>query len=751
MISNRKITIQGWTFDSVTQAALHFGISQQVAAKRLRQGWSIAEALGVEKRPLEKSLKSEFSNVSEEWHPTLNGPLLPSDVMPKSGQRVWWKCRIGHEWQASVGSRTLIGAGCPFCAGKRATKARNLEVMHPELAKQWHPTKNSPLFPKDVAPESGKKFWWICLRGHEWQASPNNRSKQPNCPQCVGKRVSPQNNLEVLNPVLAREWDFSANAGLLPSDVLSNSHQKVWWRCLKGHCWQASLSNRNQGRGCPYCGNKIVGEDNNLLKIWPEIAAQWLYAKNDELTPTDVTFGSKKRVWWKCSFGHEWQSSVSNRTSSQTGCPVCSPQTSKLELRIYTEIKSIFPNTARRQKHAGKECDVYIPELKLAIEIDGGYWHKDKFEKDKEKNLALAQIGIRVLRIREQGLQLIDSQDISFDPKDDTVKILHACFRQIALLPIPLDSVNGIERYLSAGVVREDQAFQTLIAATSNPLEGNSLTEKSPHIALEWQYAKNAPLTPDMVSNGSNHLVWWQCGNGHIWKSAVANRTSGHGCPYCSGRRVSPTGNLKAIDPALAAEWNYSKNAPLRPEDVRPGAGKVVWWTCSRGHDWESPIDRRSSGSGCPYCSGRTAHPDNAVSVLRPDLLSEWSVEKNVGIRPDEVMLNSSKKVWWKCLHGHEWQISPAARKNGSDCPYCVGRLAGYGNTFAAKCPTLLKEWDFEKNGDLRPDSITAGSGKNAHWICSEGHTWEAVIGTRSKGHRCPQCSLSRRKKNGNS
>ena len=750
MKSGQKITVQSRTFDSVTQAALHFGISQQVAARRLRQGWSMAEALGIEKRLLEKSLKSEFPRVADEWHPSLNDSLSPSEVMPKSGQKVWWKCRVGHEWQASVGSRTLVGAGCPYCAGKRATVDRNLEVVHPELGKQWHPTRNLPLLPKDVAPESGKKFWWLCDAGHEWQASPNNRSKQPNCPQCVGKRPSPQNNLEVLNPDLAKEWDFSANGALLPGDVLASSHRKVWWKCLKGHCWEASLSNRSRGRGCPYCSNKAVGEDNNLFVTRPDIASQWLQGRNGGRSSTDVTPGSKTRVWWKCSFGHEWESSISNRTSSQSGCPVCSPQTSRLELRIYTEIKSIFPNTARRQKHAGKECDVYIPELRLAIEIDGGYWHREKLEKDKEKNLALKKIGISVLRIREIGLPQIDSSDITFKPKDSTTEILHNCLRQIALTQLSLQDASAIERYLSDGSLRADQAYQVLIAATSNPVEGNSLAEKSPRVALEWDFEKNAPLTPDMVSNGSSHSVWWKCGAGHHWKSSVANRTGSDSCPYCSGRRASSTGNFKQANPEVAAEWNYSRNTPLRPEDVRPSAGKIVWWICSRGHEWEAPVDRRRRGSGCPFCSGRFAHSDHSLSLLRPDLLSDWNTEKNVGIKPDDLMLNSSMKIWWKCLHNHEWQASPAARSRGIGCPYCSGNKAGYENTFAAKHPNLLKEWDIQKNGELKPDSVTANSGKKAHWICKEGHTWEAVIGTRSKGHGCPQCALSQRKKHSN-
>ncbi|MBQ9612626.1 MAG: zinc-ribbon domain-containing protein [Lachnospiraceae bacterium] len=41
------------------------------------------------------------------------------------------------------------------------------------------------------------------------------------------------------------------------------------------------------------------------------------------MTPHDVTKGSKKRVWWKCLNGHDWEAIIANRTKGSK-CPVCS-------------------------------------------------------------------------------------------------------------------------------------------------------------------------------------------------------------------------------------------------------------------------------------------------------------------------------------------------------------------------------------------------------------------------------------------
>lgn len=60
------------------------------------------------------------STVAAEWHPTKNENLLPEHYLPNSHQEAWWKCKEGHEWRASIESRTR-GAQCKECS-KRRTK-----------------------------------------------------------------------------------------------------------------------------------------------------------------------------------------------------------------------------------------------------------------------------------------------------------------------------------------------------------------------------------------------------------------------------------------------------------------------------------------------------------------------------------------------------------------------------------------------------------------------------------------------------
>ena len=132
-----------------------------------------------------------------------------------------------------------------------------------------------------------------------------------------------ENSLLFINPNLSREWNYEKNGDLKPEYVFANSIKKVWWKCNNGHEWQAKIANRNNGRNCPYCSNqKILKGLNDLSTINPNLASEWNYEKNGDLKPEDFMAGSGKKVWWKCSKGHEWQATINNRNKGR-GCPYC--------------------------------------------------------------------------------------------------------------------------------------------------------------------------------------------------------------------------------------------------------------------------------------------------------------------------------------------------------------------------------------------------------------------------------------------
>ena len=613
----------------------------------------------------EKRYVSDNAQLMAEWNREKNNKLglFPDSVMCGSDKKAWWKCGNEHEWQASINSRNN-GVGCPYCSGRFAIKGQNdLQTVNPTLAKEWHYEKNNGLTPADVMPNSDKKVWWRCNKGHEWQAIIGSRNRGNRCPVChseqntsfpeyaivfylkkygfetihsykekgyeldvyipikkvaieydgylwhknkteqdlkknykcardgiklyrIREGLPPlnsssidyfvQRNQEDLskilrmllgditetivdvdlerdniaienlreyteketsllfsNPEIAKEWNCEKNGNLKPEHFAANSHKKVWWKCSKGHEWQATIKERNNGNGCPYCaGKKVLSGYNDLQTVNPTLAKEWNYEKNIKLTPMELTPNSHLKVWWKCSQGHEWQASIADRNSGR-GCPYCA---SKKVLKGYNDLQTVNPT-----------------------------------------------------------------------------------------------------------------------------------------LAAEWHHGKNNGLTPADVTPNSHKTVWWKCNEGHEWQAIIGNRLKGNGCPYCAGQKfLKGTNDLQTVNPILANEWNYERNNGLTPVDVSSNSNKKVWWKCSKGHEWQAIIQRRNKGTGCPYCSGRFAiKGQNDLQTINPTLAKEWHYEKNNGLTPADVMPNSDKKVWWKCSQGHEWQAMIGNRHRGNGCPIC--------------------------------------------------------------------------------
>ena len=265
-------------------------------------------------------------------------------------------------------------------------------------------------------------------------------------------------------------------------------------------------------------------------------------------------------------------------------------------------------------------------------------------------------------------------------------------------------------------------------------------------LLAQWDIERNLPLTPDDVTFGSHKKVWWTCPSGHSWQAMVYTRSAGAGCPYCTGRKASPEQNSLAKQfPALAAEWDDEKNAPLTPRDVTPGSHKLIWWRCQKGHSYRSAVKTRVQGSGCPYCAGKSVLPEeNSLAAEYPVIAKDWDAAKNKPLTPNQVISGTKRKVWWLCPKGHSWCAAVFSRTVlGTGCPVCTGRQALAGeNDLATLYPDIAVQWDEEKNGALRPSSVTAGSNRRVWWRCEKGHSYRAVIAQRvQRGDGCPYCA----------
>ena len=197
----------------------------------------------------------------------------------------------------------------------------------------------------------------------------------------------------------------------------------------------------------------------------------------------------------------------------------------------------------------------------------------------------------------------------------------------------------------------------------------------------------------------------------------VYTRSEGTGCPYCTGRKVTPKqGGLVKQFPLLTAGWDVEKNTPLTPQDVTTGSHKLIWWRCPKGHSWRAAVYSRTTlGTGCPVCTGRQALAgENDLATLYPDIAAQWDEEKNGVLHPNNVTAGSNRRVWWQCEKGHSYRAIIAQRvQRGNGCPYCANRkvLPGF-NDLSTVQPPVAKEWHESLNGALTPEMVTAGNHK---------------------------------------
>lgn len=690
--------------------------------------------------------------------------MTPDDVSPNSGKRVWWKCQEGHEWRTKIEHRNS-GSGCPYCSGHMVSKENCLAKIKPDLVVEWHPTKNGVLTPYDVVAGSTKKVWWKCNKGHEWKTAIYYRKSGSRCPYCFGvgpaKKVSKDNCLANTHPYLISQWNFNKNSDITPYNITAGSGKKVWWICSKGHEWQASIEKRAKDRSCPICisWRRTSFAEQFLLfylrLVFENTKSRYKYKANDnrkvelDIYIPELNIGieydgsyyhnsndSIKRDELKNEFAQK--NSVFLIRVRAKGLPKVERFGSLIiehndqESRKLESLKQclfiIFDEILREYKlDDSKQKIISNIKLNSKFEQEQGLIYEQMYQGEKEQSLFVTH--------PELSRQWHPTKNESLKPEHlsfgSNIKVWWKCDNNHVWKAKVADRANKGRGcpYCSGFVVTMENCLATL----------------DPQLSKEW-HPKNGELTPNLVKLNSNKKVWWRCQEGHEWKAVVQSRSKGHGCPYCSGLRATKTNSLAELNPELANQWHPTKNGELDPTLIKPGSNRKAWWLCKNGHEWAAVIASRNSGNGCPYCSGQRVIKENSLAAKNANLAYQWHHKKNGNLTPEMVTAGSSKKVWWRCEKGHEWEAVIASRNKGNGCPYCSGKLVSKDNCLAVLNPELAEQWHPFRNGKLTPNDVIPGSSKKVWWLCKKGHEWQAVLYSRNNGTGCPYCYKKRGK-----
>ena len=573
------------------------------------------------------------------------------------------------------------------------------------LIEEWDYDKNSTngLFIDKISYGSGQSAYWICKNNHEYIKRIDARTiNNSRCPYCESKKsilFLGVNDLATTHPHLIEEWDYNKNIEIRPNNIMAKSNKKVWWICKKCHnSWQSPIRNRAiVNHGCPYCAHliPIVGE-NDLKTLYPELIKEWDYNKNKK-SPESFTAFSGIKVWWKCQYcGHEWESTINNRTSAKHNCPACTMKTSSFsEQALYYYIKKIFPDAINRYHNFGMELDVYIPSKNLGIEFDGYHWHNDKnsLAREQKKYEICKKNNIKLIRVKDsKATETFNTCDKAF--AIDNLKDTNQLKKIIRLLLQDLDPASNlwtrrnpiqVWSIIDSEIDPDFDRFEILEDKYKRTVE-NSFVNSFPDIFKDWNYEKNQTFNPKSFTKGSTIKVWWKC---HVckqeWQAKIVDRTSGHNkCPVCSNKILREGFNdFATLYPEILEEWDYNKNTIL-PNKILKRHNTKVSWKCKKcGFEWIASLGertRKDKPSGCPQCKLNKASLAKHIKALKrgclaethPKYLKEWDFSKN-NISPNEISYGANIKVWWKCyLCGYSWETLLNNRvKRNSKCPKC--------------------------------------------------------------------------------
>lgn len=624
----------------------------------------------------EKKYVSNNAQLMTEWNWEKNNKLNfdPTKLTCGSGKKVWWLCKNGHSYQSTI-ARRQSGSGCPYCSGRIAIEGENdLQTLYPDIAKQWHYEKNFPLLPSQVKPQSNKKVWWICEKGHIYDAAINHRTaRETGCPYCSNRKVLVGfNDLETANPQLAAEWHPYKNGDLKPSMVTPKGDTVVWWQCsVCGYEWKVKLSSRY---GCPRCSAKRMTSFPEqaiffyISQIYPDAINRYKYHDYE----LDVFIPSQNTaIEYDGSFYHK-----SDRVQEKDNIKdeLCKSD----GIRLIRFRDPALPTTS----HA---------EIIKCLDS----YRSDEFEKAIEELFKLLNASVPDISLNRDWKK-IEEKNKHYYKENSLAELFPEIAKQWNYekngVLKPCNLTPGSSRKVwwlcdkghewEATIGSRTQGIGCPYCSGRRLIKGiNDLLTLRPEIAADWDYEKNYPLTPDNVTAFSNKRVWWKCTKcQHEWQSSVSNRDFPN-CKSCNAKLAGKKTSIKAAKrnnfaekrPDLAKQWHPTKNGFLTPADVSCGSGKQIWWICENGHEWQSSIANRVKDNlGCPYCGNQKVLVGyNDFATQFPNIAKEWNYEKNHGLLPENFVSGSGKKVWWKCKNGHEWEAEIRRRVQGKECPYC--------------------------------------------------------------------------------
>jgi Zn ribbon nucleic-acid-binding protein len=409
-------------------------------------------------------------------------------------------------------------------------------------------------------------------------------------------------------PLSVSHPQLSAQLGdvALAETLSAGSVRKVTWRCSVRHpeyTWEASVSSRAGGNGCPACSNRAVFAGwNDLATTHPQLAGELVRPGEAR----EVIAGSDRRLEWVCRKVHpeyRWFATVRKRAHRGRGCHVCA---GKSVLVGWNDLATTHPELVASLVDPSVAKLISFgtstrPWWKCAAGHPTFRWQAMPTKRATAAHACPVCAGKRVLVGWNDlatthpvlAASLVDPSLAERVSAGSDARALWLCGGEHG--PFTWEATVGSRA--SQGVGCPACAGQVVVAGwndlgTTHPGLSRQLVD--PDIALR-------------VSAGSGTNAIWSCGAGHPlhqWSATVASRAlNGNGCGLCSNRLVTIGHNdLASTNPQLAARLVDPAQAQL----VTSGSDRELQWFCDDGHprfEWPATVASRTRHPiGCPRC-----------------------------------------------------------------------------------------------------------------------------------------------------
>lgn len=456
----------------------------------------------------------------------------PSQITPKSNEKVYWVCKLGHKDYLSTPKLRSNGQGCPECA-------KNTQTSFPEQAIFYYVRQlfadavnryDSDGFEIDIfipsintGIEYNGVFYHHSKKDYDQKKRKSVEAKGVRLITVVEtdkRHIEKQDSKDYY--YISGNYDFTSLSDLIINLLKDLSPSKD----VNIDCEKDRISIYEQ-----YI-NSI--KNNSVAAIIPEAAEEWDYVNNGRIKPEYVSYGSSQKYHWICKIcGFSYMARPKERARGNS-CPCCA---GKVLVKGVNDLATKFPNLAEEwdyEKNGNTIPEQVTPgsSFKAWWKCSNGHSWKVTINNRSSNNTGCPFCS---------GRYVISGENDLATKRPDLLEEWD--YEKNKFPPQHYKEFSNTEVYWKC---KKKHSYKKQIAsrasgrgcpycANRKVWKGfNDLQTHNPELAAEWDFEKNKNIKPDEVLYGSHRVVWWKCPEcGNSWETKIVSRASHTGCPKC--------------------------------------------------------------------------------------------------------------------------------------------------------------------------------------------------------------------------